>query len=1091
MEDPLVESLELFLSTYYDDAVTELLNNYPCTRSFYVNFPAIDKFNLELAQKLLNDPDEVLGAFRKALSNRTGKDDLNVRITNNPYKVKIGDIRHDHIGKMVTFDGLVLKTTEVRPRFIIAAFQCPFCAHLTYLKQTSPKRLIEPRTCEECGKKVSKFILLPELSKYTDSQKIRLQESLEELRGGDVPATKDVELEGDLTGSIAPGDRLIVNGILRSEIKVVSGIKSPLFEVYIEANAIDVLEKVFDEINISSDDEREILALSEHPALYEELISNVAPHIYGLDKIKAALMLQLFSGVPKAMNDGTTIRGDIHVLLVGDAGLGKSQLLTSVVTIAPRALFTSGSSSTAAGLTAAAVRDEFSDGAWSLEGGALVLSDKGLCACIAEGQNIITPTGLTQIENLKPCDKVMGHSSSGPIIQSVKHVIDQGIKQTMVLHLYDGSRIECTADHKILTAKGWKEAGDVEVGDFFVVPANYDTIKVKNKNEFEKGFLHGFGLSDIYFNGKSIKNSLSFAASIKNNNRTQYVITLLKRQYGVVVGSADRTASNTKILGREIRYGPTTNNWFSSKDFKHSLRTLFEHNQLPSGTIDFKLGFLAGILSTDCSISHKKGPNGIKHEINVTIGRRKYSDEWLKKKMTLVNSIFYELGIMSVIRKRRILVTSLLSYNRVVDIFETLVVGKKKEQLYNVTPIMKISSYDCHLNGEYVEWFASIKFNTSATVKMGLHSRIYGAQKEGVVTTYLMDTLKPYWSEITKEPFKEYNKTYLLNRVQKIENGTMKRVYDLTIVGEHNFMVEGCTVSNCDELDKMSKHDRDSLHEALEQGRVSVAKAGIVATLHSRCALLAAANPISGRFDPYEPIAKQVNMPPTLLSRFDLIFMMLDQSDEEKDTKLAQHVLQTHKHGEAIQKAGEEAEDESAIAPLLLRKYIAYSRKVIPQISDEAMAKFKDFYVRLRGDSKKEDAAIPITVRQLESLVRLGEASARTRLSDVVTEEDADRVLALFMYCMKSVYTDPESGNLDVDWVVAGTSKTKRERAASIRGIMQAIEHEFGPEMPALEIVKRAQEEGIDAEKAEKTLEMMKRDGIIFSPSSGVVRFVR
>lgn len=675
MEDPLTETFELFLSTYYNEEVADLVNNYPCTRSLYINFSDIDKFNVEIAQRLLKEPDIVLHAFRAALKNRCGKDDLNVRIINNLYKVKIGDIRHDHIGKMVTFDGLVLKSTEVRPRFIVAAFQCPFCAHVMYLDQTSPKRLIEPRVCEGCGKKVAKFIIQPELSTFTDSQKIRLQESLEELRGGDVPATKDVELEGDLTGSIAPGDRIIVNGILRSEIKVVSGTKSPIFEVYIEANAIDVLEKVFDEIKITDDDEREIKALSELPTLYEELVSTIAPRIFGLQEIKEALMLQLFSGVPKTMSDGTTIRGDIHVLLVGDPGLAKSQLLTSAANMAPRGLFTSGSSSSAAGLTAAAVKDEFSEGAWSLEAGALVLSDRGFCAC--------------------------------------------------------------------------------------------------------------------------------------------------------------------------------------------------------------------------------------------------------------------------------------------------------------------------------------------------------------------------------------------------------------------------------DELDKMSKHDRDALHEAIEQQRVSVAKAGIVASLHSRCAFLAAANPSLGRFDPYEPIAKQVNMPPTLLSRFDLIFMMLDKSDDEKDTKLAQHVLETHKRGEAIQKSGEKGTEIGTLTPLLLRKYIAYSRKVIPQISDEAMAKFKDFYVQLRRESRKEGAAIPITVRQLESLVRLGEASARTRLSDVVTEADADRVLALFMYCMKSVYTDPESGNLDVDWVVTGTSKTKRDRASTIRNIMQVLEKAFGPDIPALEIIKRAQEDGIDSEKAENVLELLKRDGIIFSPSSGIVRFVR
>ena len=1085
MQDELTELFELFLKKYLDSEVVCLINNYPNVKSLNINFSDIDRYNVELSHQLIESPDMILTALRTALTNRCHNNDIQPRIVNNPYKVKIRDVRHEHVGKMASFDGLVLKTTEVRPRFTTAAFQCPFCGHITQMEQTSPKRLIEPRSCEECGKKVAKFILLPEASKYTDSQKIRIQESLEELRGGDVPATKDVEIDGDLTGIVSPGDRVVVNGILRSEIKISSGTKTPVFDVYIEANSVELLEKVFDEIKISDEDEKKILALSEDPALFGKLVANIAPSIYGLREIKEALMLQLFSGVARSLPDGTRKRGDIHILLVGDPSLGKSALISSVVDLAPRGLFTSGGSSSAAGLTCAAVKDEFSGDGWSLEAGALILADRGLCACIAEGQNVITPTGLTPIENMKPGDMVMSHSNGGPIIQTVKRVIAQGIRKTIVLHLYDGSRIECTSDHKILTSEGWKEAGDVEIGNFFVVPANYGEITIKDKDEYEKGFLHGFGLSDMYLNEKSPKNSLWFTASLKNNERTEYVQTLLKRQYGVIVGSKVRAPVDRVIEGREAHFSKSTLNWFSSKDLKRTLMSLFVNNELPSSTIDFKIGFLAGVLSTDCSISHKKGRYGYKHEIDITIGRRKYSNKWLCNKMSLINSIFYELGIMSTIRKRKIVISSLYSYNRIVAIFSPLLVGKKKEQLYKVTPIRNISSYDCYLNDEYAQWFKRIKFKTSTTVKMGLHSRIYGAQKKGVVTTYLMETLKPYWVEITDEPFKDYKKTYILNRVLNLEIGRERRVYDLTINGEHNFLVERCTVSNCDEFDKMSKQDRGALHEAMEQQRVSVAKAGIVATLQSRCALLAAANPVTGRFDIYEPIAKQINMSPTLLSRFDLIFILRDAIDEENDTRLATFVLNTHKEEDDI------TQSDSYIEHTLLRKYIAYSRRVTPKMTDAALNKFKNFYVSMRREGKREDAAIPITVRQLESLIRLGEASARTRLSEEVTEVDADRVLALFQFCMETVYVDPESGKLDVDWVVAGTTKTKRDRATIIKMALRKLENLYGLDIPMIEVLTAVREEGVEIDKAEEILEAMKRDGILFSPGKGVVRFIR
>ncbi len=315
-------------------------------------------------------------------------------------------------------------------------------------------------------------------------------------------------------------------------------------------------------------------------------------------------------------------------------------------------------------------------------------------------------------------------------------------------------------------------------------------------------------------------------------------------------------------------------------------------------------------------------------------------------------------------------------------------------------------------------------------------------------------------------------------------------------------------IAAVDEIDKMKKEDRDALHEAMEQQTVSIAKAGIMARLNSRCALLAAANPIGGRFDRYEPISKQINMPPTLLSRFDLIYTMMDRPNEEMDTKTAKHIIETHYAGEILARVKntgkvEEGEKEHfgeamqmmepAVQGDLLRKYVAWSkRNVFPVMSDEARKKFLEFYIGLRRQGyDDEEEPVPVTARQLEALIRLGEAKARTRLGDKITVEDAESVIEVVNYCLKHVFTDPETDKLDVDWINAGTTKTRRDRARSIKAIITEMEAEHGDEVPIEDVLDIAEEEGMDRDKAEEVIEAMKRDGLLFSRGSGVIGLVR
>ena len=207
-----------------------------------------------------------------------------------------------------------------------------------------------------------------------------MQESPEGLRGGEQPQTLDIDVTDDLSGMVAPGDRVVINGILRSMQRVVKGEKHTVFDIFLECNSIEIAEKEFEEVEIDEKAEDEIKKLSCDPMIYRMVTHSIAPTIYGNEDVKEAITLQLFGGIAKEMPDGTHLRGDIHVLLIGDPGIAKSQLLRYVVKCSPRAIYTSGQSSTSAGLTATAVKDEFGEGRWTLEAGALVLADMGIAA---------------------------------------------------------------------------------------------------------------------------------------------------------------------------------------------------------------------------------------------------------------------------------------------------------------------------------------------------------------------------------------------------------------------------------------------------------------------------------------------------------------------------------------------------------------------------------------------------------------------------------------------------------------------------------------------------------------------------------------
>ncbi|MEK6926612.1 MAG: minichromosome maintenance protein MCM [Nanoarchaeota archaeon] len=283
-----------------------------------------------------------------------------------------------------------------------------------------------------------------------------------------------------------------------------------------------------------------------------------------------------------------------------------------------------------------------------------------------------------------------------------------------------------------------------------------------------------------------------------------------------------------------------------------------------------------------------------------------------------------------------------------------------------------------------------------------------------------------------------------------------------------------------DELEKMDPNDRSAMHEAMEQQSITISKANVQASLKAETSVLAAANPKFGRFDPYQSIAQQIDLPPTLINRFDVIFTLRDIPNREKDEKIASHVLMEH------QRKGE----DMLIPRDLFRKYVAYAKQRIrPVLSEEAVREIKDFYVELRNKPVSSESSlrpIPISARQLQALVRMAEASAKIRLSEKVEIDDAKKAIEIMKYYLMQVGYDYESKTFDIDKITTGITTSKRSKILGILHTITELEARLGQMIPIEEIEKELENKmnSIDIEEA---INELKKRGDLYEPRRGFV----
>lgn len=368
-----------FLEAVYKREIEILASNYPEKKSLEIDYKKLEAFDLNLAERLIENPNLIIEAATAALrkidvgilEQTDQKFEPHIRFFNLPeeYRVDIRDIGSKHLTSLISAEGMIRQITERLQKMTDAHFVCRKCQNSYTIKQTT-QQLTKPIMCD-C--KSREFDLDLEQSKFIDYQKLEIQEPIENLKGSEQANHVEVLISDDLVNSCSAGDKIIVTGIVK--LKPLKD--TNMFNKYMIANHVEKIDQEFEELDILPEEIDEIRQLAKKEDIYELLAQSIAPKIYGHDVVKEAITLQMFGGVKKKVQK-QEFRGNIHILLVGDPSTGKSELLRNAATIAPKSIFVSGKSASGAGLTVSAVKDDFGEGGWTLKAGAVVLASGGI-----------------------------------------------------------------------------------------------------------------------------------------------------------------------------------------------------------------------------------------------------------------------------------------------------------------------------------------------------------------------------------------------------------------------------------------------------------------------------------------------------------------------------------------------------------------------------------------------------------------------------------------------------------------------------------------------------------------------------------------
>jgi replicative DNA helicase Mcm len=301
-------------------------------------------------------------------------------------------------------------------------------------------------------------------------------------------------------------------------------------------------------------------------------------------------------------------------------------------------------------------------------------------------------------------------------------------------------------------------------------------------------------------------------------------------------------------------------------------------------------------------------------------------------------------------------------------------------------------------------------------------------------------------------------------------------------------------VLNIEEMDKLGPEEQASLHDIMEEQQANRSTAAGTVTFQTECSVIATANPTAGRFNHSDTVAAQTKIKPSLMSRFDLIFVIRDVPDRVIDRAVIEKINRSNQASQILANKGTLGEGYDDISPeidpRLIRKYVAYARQISPILTTEAAEALEEFYVSIRNDDRDHDSAVPTTARAGEAVNRLAESSARIRLSKLIEREDAVRAIDMVRSSLYQAGVDPSTGKLDADSVECGTTKTVRDRTALILSIIEEIANKpnNGGKADLLDIVAEAERHNIAPMGTKTIIERLRINGDIFEPRPNTYR---